>query len=247
MTIALTSPDKADKQNMIKVKNIVKTYETGGRKNTVLKGLNFEVPTGQFLSITGKSGAGKSTTLYQMSLLDRPTSGEVVIDGMKASDLLDKERVTYRLQNFGFIFQDYAILPTLTAKENVSLPMIMQGTTFAKANKLALNALESVGLASVVDHLPSQLSGGEQQRVSIARSIVHDPKIIFADEPTANLDTESSKKILDIFLKLNRKGQTIVMVTHERDYAKLAEREIVLRDGKIISDRILKKNGANKK
>ena len=227
---------------MITVKNLTKTFQSGETKQIVLKSLSFEIPLGQFLAITGRSGAGKSTTLYQLSLLDKPTEGSITIDGIDVTLLSDKERSIYRRDNFGFIFQDYALLPSLTAIENVLLPLIMQGLSPSTAAEKAKVALERVELGDKLDNLPSQLSGGQQQRVSIARSIVHNPKILFADEPTANLDTESSKTILDIFLKLNKESHlTIIMVTHEHDYANLADRNIELLDGKIIKDKLQKR------
>jgi putative ABC transport system ATP-binding protein len=194
------------------------------------------VPSGQFLAITGISGSGKSTLLYQLSLLDRPNQGTISIDDVDTSKLTSGERISYRLKNLGYIFQDYAILPMLTAKENVMLPLLMQGVKENIAQEKAKEALLKVDLQDRIDHLPNQLSGGQQQRVSIARAIVHNPKILFADEPTANLDTESSETILKIFLNLHKQGQTIIMATHEMDYAKLAQRNIELRDGIIISD-----------
>ncbi|HWY78867.1 MAG TPA: ABC transporter ATP-binding protein [Candidatus Sulfotelmatobacter sp.] len=222
---------------MIQIKNLVKKFQMGETELIALKNLSFEIPTGQFIAITGRSGAGKSTLLYNISLLDIPTSGDIFLDGQDIAELTDHERVVYRRDNFGFIFQDYALLPTLTAKENVVLSMLMQGIDKKTAAKKAEEALEKVELDDKFDNLPNQLSGGQQQRVSIARSIVHNPKILFADEPTANLDSESSKTILDIFLRLNKNANlTIVMVTHEKDYAKLADRDIELFDGKIITD-----------
>jgi len=176
-----------------------------------------------------------------LSLLDIPTRGEISIDGTDVMALNYAERIVYRRDNFGFIFQDYALLPILTAKENVMLPMLMQGIDTFDAGQKAKEALEQVGLEDRIDNLPTQLSGGQQQRVSIARAIVHEPKILFADEPTANLDTESSKTILDIFLKLNKAGLTVVMVTHEKDYARMGTRLIELLDGRIIKDEALKK------
>ncbi|MGH7203942.1 MAG: ABC transporter ATP-binding protein [Candidatus Levyibacteriota bacterium] len=227
---------------MIEIKNIVKKFRSGDAEIVVLKNLSFTVPTGQFLAITGKSGSGKSTTLYQVSLLDRPNEGEIIIDGENVTRLTDAQQVTYRRNNFGFIFQDYALLPSLTAIENVILPMLMQDIDKHIALEKGAEALRRVGLGDKLDSLSSQLSGGQQQRVSIARSIVHAPAILFADEPTANLDTESSAIVLDIFLKLNKNGQTIIMVTHELDYAKIADRIIELRDGAIISDTMEKKS-----
>ena len=209
----------------------------GETELVALNKVSFDIPTGQFIAITGRSGAGKSTLLYNISLLDKPTAGEVIIDGQNVAELDDRTRVIYRLNNFGFIFQDYALLPTLTAKENVVLPLLMQGMVKNTAGKKAEVALSHVELDGKFDNLPNQLSGGQQQRVSIARSIVHNPKILFADEPTANLDSESSKTVLDIFLRLNKdENLTIVMVTHERDYAKIANRQIEMLDGKITHD-----------
>ena len=226
---------------MIKIKNLTKIFRTGELELVALNNLSFEVPSKQFLSISGRSGSGKSTLIYQISLLDHPSSGEVLIENQNLENLADDKRVLYRRNNFGFIFQDYALLPSLTAVENVMLPLLMQGKSPKEASEKAEEALKTVDLGERLNNLPSQLSGGQQQRVSIARAIVHSPKILFADEPTANLDSESSKRVLDIFFKLNRLGLTIIMVTHETDYAKLADRNIILFDGKIISDKLLKK------
>lgn len=225
---------------MIKVQNITKVFYLGDTKLIALNNISFEVPTGQFLAITGMSGSGKSTLLYQLSLLDHPTEGKVILDNKDMTAFNSKERISYRLNNLGYIFQDYAILPSLTAKENVMIPLLMQGISEDVAMKLAEKSLQKVDLYSRSNNLPSQLSGGQQQRVSIARAIVHGPKIVFADEPTANLDTKSSKKVLEIFLSLRSLGQTIVMVTHEPEYAKLADGIIELRDGIIISDKLSK-------
>jgi putative ABC transport system ATP-binding protein len=223
---------------MIQVKNLYKKFYLGETELVALNNISFTVRTGQFLAITGRSGAGKSTLLYNISLLDKPTSGEVIIDGLDVSGIDDNNRVIYRLNNFGFIFQEYALLPTLSAIENVMIPLMMLGIRKRQVEQEAEDALEKVGLGDRLTNLPSQLSGGQQQRVSIARAITHNPRILFADEPTANLDTESSKQVLDIFLRLNKQGQTIIMVTHEKEYAKLAHRDIELSDGKIIQDRL---------
>ncbi len=221
---------------MIKIKNLTKIFTLGENTLIAVNNLSFLVPSGQFLAITGISGSGKSTLLYQLSLLDRPNQGTISIDDVDTSKLTSGERISYRLKNLGYIFQDYAILPMLTAKENVMLPLLMQGVKENIAQEKAKEALLKVDLQNRIDHLPNQLSGGQQQRVSIARAIVHNPKILFADEPTANLDTESSETILKIFLNLHKQGQTIIMATHEMDYAKLAQRNIELRDGIIIRD-----------
>lgn len=220
---------------MIEIKNITKSFKDGEKETQVLKGIDFSVKNGEFISIMGRSGAGKSTLLYQMSLLDEPTTGEINIDGHTTSKMKSEEKVSFRLKKFGYVFQDYALLPELTAQENVALPLLMQGMEKKKAYAKAGDALIKVGLGHRISNLPSQLSGGEQQRVSVARAVAHDPKVLFADEPTANLDIESSTLVMDIFKELHAGGQTIIMVTHEEEYAKLAEKIVRLADGRIIS------------
>lgn len=221
---------------MIEVKNISKIFKSGDGEVRAVNDVSFTIPEGQFVAITGRSGSGKSTLLYQLGLLDRPTNGDIIIDGVLVTELDDDDQTRLRLHSLGYIFQDYAILPSLSAIENVMVPLLMQGLSETDARKRAAVALSRVGLGDRMDNLPSQLSGGQQQRVSIARAIGHNPKIIFADEPTANLDSETSKTVLDTFIELNKTGQTIVMVTHEPEYAALAHRIIELSDGKIISD-----------
>lgn len=225
---------------MIKIRNLKKTFISGDQTINAVDDISFEVPRGQFLTISGKSGSGKSTLLYQLGLLDIPTSGEVLIDNKDCVNLNEEERTLLRLNDLGYIFQDYAILPSLTAIENVVLPLLMQGYTTKGAETKAKKALERVGILDRMNNLPSQLSGGQQQRVAIARAIAHDPKIIFADEPTANLDSETSEQVINAFLDLNREGQTIIMVTHEPEYAKLAHRTITMADGKILEDKMNK-------
>ena len=225
---------------MIQIKNISKIFKSGDSEIRAIDGISFSIPEGQFVAITGKSGSGKSTLLYQMGLLDIPTSGEIFIDGIEAVNLEEGDRTSLRLHELGYIFQDYAVLPTLTALENVMVPLLMQGVEMEPAQKLAIKALDKVGLKDRMHNLPSQLSGGQQQRVSIARAIGHSPKIIFADEPTANLDSETSASVLETFVELNKAGQTIIMVTHEPEYALLADRIIQLADGVIVSDKMRK-------
>lgn len=220
---------------MIHVKNLIKTYKDGEIETQVLKGIDFHVQEKDFVAIMGRSGAGKSTLLYQMSMLDEPSSGEILIDGVDVLSLTGQQKSTFRLKELGYVFQDYALLPDLTALENVALPLLMKGEDKKTAYKHATAVLEKVGLGHRINNVPSALSGGEQQRVSIARAIVHNPKILFADEPTANLDNESSKQVIAIFKELNKAGQTIVMVTHEEEYALVAKRIVRLDDGKIIS------------
>ncbi len=223
-------------QPIIKAENLIKSFKSGSSELVVLKGLDLSVSAGEFLAITGRSGSGKSTMLYQLGLLDRPTSGTIEIEGLDVGKLSDEERTRFRLNELGYVFQDYALLPELSAFENVLLPLLMQGLTKLAAGEKAKLALEKIGLSSRFNNLPSQLSGGEQQRVSIARAIAHEPKIIFADEPTANLDAETAKVVLDAFLSLNADGQTIVMVTHEPEYAALTHRIVHLAEGIIEED-----------
>ena len=222
---------------MISVKNITKTYYSGEVATPVLKGIDLDVMSGEFLAIMGKSGAGKSTLMYQMSLLDIPTTGEVHIDNTDVLALNDREKTRFRLEKLGYVFQDYALVPELTARENVMLPLLMLGRDTASAETKADEMLTAVGLEHRFTNRPSQLSGGEQQRVSIARAIVQEPKILFADEPTANLDSVSSRKVLDVLERLHQhEGQTIVMVTHEREYADNCNRIIHLEDGVIVDE-----------
>ncbi|MEJ0002134.1 MAG: ABC transporter ATP-binding protein [bacterium] len=224
------------KRNIITIKNLYKTYFTKHNETPVLKDISLEVVEGEFLGIMGKSGAGKSTLMYQIGLLDRPTKGEIIIDGVNTEKLTVAEQTDMRLDSLGYVFQDYALLPELTALENVMIPLLMKGDSKAEARKISKNILDRVGLLHRIDNRPSQLSGGEQQRVSIARAMAHDPKILFADEPTANLDTASGRSIIDLFQEIHAKGQTIVMVTHEEEYAKYCDRVVYLEDGKIVKE-----------
>jgi len=225
---------------MIETINLVKTFKDGDIETKVLKGIDFRAQSGEFIVIMGRSGSGKSTFLYQMSLLDEPTSGQIIIDGKDTHTMAPEEKILFRLTKCGYVFQDYALLPELTALENVVLPLLMQNIRRKEAYAIARDALTRVGLAHRFGNVPSHLSGGEQQRTSIARAIAHKPKILFADEPTANLDNESSRAVIDIFKELHKEGQTIIMVTHEDQYAHMAQRIIKLDDGKIISSEINK-------
>ncbi|OGI63641.1 hypothetical protein A2914_01660 [Candidatus Nomurabacteria bacterium RIFCSPLOWO2_01_FULL_41_21] len=221
---------------MIKVKNLHKKYATKHLETLVLKGIDLEVKEGEFLGIMGRSGAGKSTLMYQMSLLDHPSGGEILIDGANTENMSPKERTQMRLGTLGYVFQDYALIPELTASENVMIPLLMRGNTLKEAKDIADGVLGKIGLSHRIENKPSQLSGGEQQRVAVARAMAHDPKILFADEPTANLDTVSGESVIELFEELHKKGQTIVMVTHEDEYAKYCDRIVYLEDGKIVKE-----------
>jgi putative ABC transport system ATP-binding protein len=225
---------------IIQVKNLTKTFKNGPIETEVLKGINLEIAEGEFVAIMGKSGAGKSTLMYQMSLLDHPTSGELIVDGEDVLNLSIKDRTKFRLERLGYVFQDYALVPELTAEENVLVPLMMRGREDALAKTKVFESLKNVGLENKLKNRPAQLSGGEQQRVSIARAIAEDPKILFADEPTANLDSASGKHIMEVLRDINEKGQTIVMVTHEREYTLYCDRIIYLEDGKITREEKLK-------
>lgn len=221
---------------MIEAKGLTRKFKSGEDFIYAINEVSFKVESGEFVSITGRSGSGKSTLMYQLGLLDRPTSGRVLIDGVDVTNYSEKERTLLRLNSLGYIFQDYALIPELTAFENVLVPLLMQGLTPEEAKSKAKKSLERIGLGDRLEHVPSQLSGGQQQRVAIARAIAHEPKIIFADEPTANLDSESSLLVIKNFIELNKEGQTILMVTHEPEYARMSDRVITLSDGKLESD-----------
>lgn len=206
----------------------------GKVKVHALRGVSFEVEKGEYLAIMGPSGSGKSTLLHQLGLLDIPTSGEIMIAGIDVIGLSEHERTIFRLNQLGYVFQEYAILPELTALENVYLPSMMMGKKRENYLKSSTDILDTVGLGHRLHHLPRELSGGEHQRVAVARALVNKPKILFADEPCANLDTESSMQILELFKKLNKElGQTIVMVSHEEWHKKYVDRVIYLKDGLI--------------
>ncbi len=226
---------------IIKAQNINRAFGQGELEVKVLNDVSLEIKEGEFVAIMGKSGAGKSTLMYQLSVLDTPTSGTIEVADTEVTTLSENEKTSFRLATLGYIFQDYALVPDLSARENVMMPLLMRGESFAVAKEKADKALDEVGLKDKYQNLPYMLSGGEQQRVAVARAVASTPKIIFADEPTANLDSVSGQNIIDLLTKLNRdNGQTIVMVTHEREYADNVHRIIAMEDGRIVREEILK-------
>jgi putative ABC transport system ATP-binding protein len=222
---------------MIKISRLVKTLHGGGHKVEILKSLDLTVHTGQFIAITGQSGSGKTTLLSLIAGLDSPSSGQIVIDNQDITKLDEDELALLRGKRFGFIFQNFHLIPTLTALENVVLSAELNNTP--SATKKANDLLGTVGLGNRLHHYPAQLSGGEQQRLSLARAFINEPDIILADEPTGNLDSKNSERIIELILELHRVRQaTIIMVTHEQHVAKHSERILTLADGQIISDRL---------
>ncbi|MDD4955826.1 MAG: ABC transporter ATP-binding protein, partial [Candidatus Omnitrophica bacterium] len=219
---------------MIELKNISKTYQMGEAQVKALVDVSLKVSSGEFLAIMGPSGSGKSTLMHILGLLDRPDSGQYCLGEKKLNDFPDSELAAVRNRLIGFVFQQFHLLPRMTALENAELPLVYAGKRHLKEK--AKKRIEEVGLSSRMFHRPNELSGGQQQRVAIARSLVNDPLIIFADEPTGNLDSKSKEEIIAILKDLNEKGKTIIMVTHENEMAVYAKRVIRMFDGKIISD-----------
>lgn len=222
-------------QPLIEFRQIVKTYGTGLAQSTVLKGIDLTIQQGEFIAIMGHSGSGKSTALNILGCLDTPTSGHYLFDGLQVESMTTGQRALLRRYYLGFVFQGFNLLNRTSALENVELPLIYRGMSNKQRQELAMNALRTVGLEDYVDHTPGELSGGQQQRVAIARAIVTQPKVLLADEPTGNLDTARSLEIMEILSDLNRKGITIIMVTHEEDMAAYADRHILFKDGQIVS------------
>ena len=220
---------------MIDLENIVKIYKLGDVEVTALDGVTCCIETGEIVSIMGPSGSGKSTLMNLIGCLDRPTSGRYELDGIDVSRLKDDQLAEIRNKKIGFVFQSFNLLPRTTAVANVELPLVYSGAS--NKRQRAFEALESVGMANRAHHRPTEISGGEQQRVAIARALVNNPSLILGDEPTGNLDTQTSKGIMLLLQRLNSQGITIVLVTHEEDIAAYTRRTIYLRDGKIVSEK----------
>jgi len=225
---------------MIQITDLRKIYRMGNVEVRALDGVTLDIEKGEFLGIMGPSGSGKSTLLHMLGLLDLPTSGKIVIDDMDISRFTDYEKTMFRLYKLGYVFQDYALVPDLTVMENVSLPaMLRKDRTEEQTKKDSFSILQKIGLCDRRDHLPRELSGGQQQRVSLARAMVNKPDILFADEPCANLDTENSRVVLELFKEINESmHQTIVMVSHEDWHKEYFHRIVRMRDGRIVSDGI---------
>ena len=223
---------------MIKISALTKSIATPTHMVHILRGLNLEIARGQFVAIMGPSGSGKSTLLGLLAGLDSATSGEIWLDGEEITQLPEDRMAELRGRKIGFVFQSYNLIPTLTAEENVLLPFELIGGN-GDGRRRARELLDTVGLADRADHYPVQLSGGEQQRVALARAFIVRPPILFADEPTGNLDSENGRRVLDILLSLNRsEGTTLVLVTHDREIARQADRIVTLKDGSIVSDEL---------
>ena len=222
---------------MIAVRNLVKTIRNGAHEVEIIRDISFDVPSRQFVAVMGPSGSGKSTLLGLIAGLDWPTSGSIVIDGQDITKLREDEMAQLRGQKLGFVFQSYHLIPTLTALENVMLPMEFSGGTNGAVER-AEYLIESVGLMERRDHYPAQLSGGEQQRVALARAFMMKPAVLLADEPTGNLDSANGRHVLELLIHLNKEeGATLLLVTHDDTLASHAERKIVLKDGRIAEDR----------
>jgi putative ABC transport system ATP-binding protein len=220
---------------MIDIENIVKIYKLGDVEVAALNGVTCRIETGEIVSIMGPSGSGKSTLMNLIGCLDRPTSGRYELDGIDVSSLNDNQLAEIRNKKIGFVFQSFNLLPQATTVANVELPLVYSGV--GNKHQRAFEALELVGMAQRATHRPSEISGGEQQRVAIARALVNNPSLILADEPTGNLDTQTSQGIMLLLQRLNSQGITIVLVTHEEDIAAYTQRTIYLRDGKIVSEK----------
>ena len=224
-----------NRKTAIDVKDVWKIYGTSVQIE-VLRGVSLSISEAEFIAIIGASGSGKSTLMHVMGCLQKPTRGEIVLDSVNIAELTEDELAEIRGKQIGFVFQQFNLLPLKTAQKNVELPLIFQGVNATERSKKAAELLERVGLGHRMSHKPSQMSGGEQQRVAIARALVGNPAIIFADEPTGNLDTKSSREIMSILKKLNSEGKTLIVVTHDTEIASWADRTIRLRDGRIIED-----------
>ncbi|BDC54658.1 ABC transporter ATP-binding protein [Bacillus altitudinis] len=230
---------------MIQLSNVTKSYEVAEETFDVLSDVNLVIGKGEYMSIMGPSGSGKSTLMNIIGCLDHPTSGQYHFQGMELSAAKDQELAVIRNRSIGFVFQQFYLLPRLNARRNVELPMIYAGISQKERKERAEMALEKVGLADRMKHMPNELSGGQKQRVAIARAIVNEPELILADEPTGALDSKTSGSIMEQFTKLNEEGTTVVLVTHEEEIAAYTNRIVVVRDGRLVQDRLIQGDAMN--
>lgn len=220
----------------IRLRDIKKIYKMGGQELAALNGINLDIKRGEFAALMGPSGSGKSTLMNILGCLDRPTLGSYELEGKEVAHLSDDELAVMRNKHIGFVFQNFNLLSRISSLENVALPLVYAGVGASERRKRALQVLEAVGLGDRAGHLPNELSGGQRQRVAIARALVNNPEIIMADEPTGNLDTKSTKEIMEIFQEMHGRGKTIILVTHEPEIAVCANRQLLVRDGVITRD-----------
>ena len=224
--------------NIISLQNVVKTFSLGENEVHALRGVSFDIEQGGCVSIVGPSGSGKTTCMNMIGCLDRPTSGDVFVDGKNTATMKDTELAHLRNKTIGFVFQQYFLLPSFTVLENVMLPLRYQGISKSERKRLATEELEKVGLANRLKHKPNELSGGQKQRVAIARALVTKPKVILADEPTGALDSETGLSVLDLFLDINKTGTALVIVTHNMEIANMTKRLIHIKDGLVVEDTV---------
>ena len=220
----------------IRLRDIKKIYKMGGQELAALNGINLDIKRGEFAALMGPSGSGKSTLMNILGCLDRPTVGSCEMEGKEVAHLSDDELAVMRNKHIGFVFQNFNLLSRISSLENVALPLVYAGVGASERRKRAQEVLEAVGLGDRAGHLPNELSGGQRQRVAIARALVNNPEIIMADEPTGNLDTKSTKEIMEIFQEMHGRGKTIILVTHEPEIAVCANRQLLVRDGVITRD-----------
>lgn len=222
---------------VLETKNLCKGYELGDENITAVCNINLTINKGDFIAITGKSGSGKSTLMHMLGLLDTPTSGELILNGKNTKGMSEKELAQVRNTDIGFVFQAFNLLQRTTVLENVMLPLIYSEIPNSEHEKMALEVIEQVGLSHRLKNKSNELSGGERQRVAIARALVNNPSLILADEPTGNLDSKMGEEIEKILINLNNEGRTLILVTHDDDLAKIAKRQVILKDGEILSER----------
>ncbi len=224
--------------HLIEVRDVYKIYNPGENQVNALDGVSLTIDEGEFVAIIGQSGSGKSTLMNMLGLLDTPTHGEYYMNGKLVDDLTDDQMSAIRNEEIGFIFQGFNLISSLTALENVELPLVYRGMSKQERREISKDALERVGLGSRMNHLPAEMSGGQQQRVAVARAIAARPPVILADEPTGNLDTKSTKEVMAILHELKDEGRTVIVITHDNEIAEEAERVIRIRDGKLVEDYI---------